>query len=330
MPTNSRAILLVGGAGFIGSHMILSLKEAGFYPVVLDNLSKGHAHAVYESELVVGNMGDKNLLKQLFAAYDFMAVLHFAGFIDVAESVHRPDQYYQNNVANTLALLEIMIQHTVRTLIFSSSAAVYGDANYLPIDEAHRLSPTNPYGRSKWMVEEIIRDYANSFNLRFAILRYFNAAGADPMGRLGEHHLPESHLIPLALHAAVGERDSLTIYGRDYPTPDGTCVRDYVHVTDVCDAHLRALHALLDGQNNMLYNLGTGYGYSVQQVIATAEKVAKRTIVTKEGERRSGDVGILIANPQKIMRELHWQPRYIDLEIIIQHAWQFIRNSLCH
>ncbi len=323
----STKILVVGGAGYIGSHMVLALQQAGFCPVVFDNLSKGHAHAVMEAEFVQGDICDTNLLQQVFAQHDFFAVMHFASFIEVAESVQFPAKYYQNNVAATLNLLAVMLQAQVRHFIFSSTAAVYGDPQAVPITESHPLHPINPYGRSKWMVEEILKDYAHTGALNYAILRYFNAAGADPAGRIGEQHQPESHLIPLVLQVASGERVALHVYGRDYPTPDGTCVRDFVHVMDICEAHVLALQALQQGKTALIYNVGTGHGYSVQQVIAAAMRVTQRPLAVIESARRAGDPAILVADATRIRQELGWQPRYADLDTIIQHAWAFVQHS---
>ena len=318
-------ILVVGGAGYIGSQMVLALQAAGFEPLVLDNLSKGHRNAVMEAELIVGDMADKALLASIFKAHTISAVMHFASFIEVAESVSEPIRYYQNNVAGTLTLLETMLQHGVRTFIFSSSAAVYGEPQMTPIDESHPLLPINPYGRSKRMIEEILSDAAVSDGLQYASLRYFNAAGADPKGRLGERHEPESHLIPIILQVAAGSRAALTIYGNDYPTEDGTCVRDYVHVSDLCDAHLLVLRALQQGQSSLVYNLGTGHGYSIQQMIDAARRVTGHAIPVKMGQRRQGDPAILVADPSRAVRELGWKPHYANADTIIQHAWQFAR-----
>jgi UDP-glucose 4-epimerase len=327
MPTNSANVLVVGGAGFIGSHMVLALQQAGYHPVVLDNLSKGHRDAVLHGEFICGDMGDKVFLNDLFSARPFSAVMHFGSFIEVGESVAFPAKYYQNNVAATLNLLDAMLAHQVDNFIFSSSAAVYGEPEYTPIDEKHSLKPINPYGRSKRMVEEILSDYASSTSLRYAALRYFNAAGADPLGRVGERHEPESHLIPLILQAALGMRPAITIYGNDYPTPDGTCVRDYVHVMDLCDAHLLALKALTAGQNRLIYNLGYGQGYSVQQVIDSVKRVTGRQIPVEIGQKRSGDPAVLVANANKALLELSWQPRYNALDDIVKHAWQFMLSK---
>lgn len=322
MLTNSKYILVVGGAGFIGSHMVLNLQRAGYVPVVFDNLSKGHRDAVIGAELIVGDIADREMLKQVFTKYQFSAVMHFASFIEVAESVKFPAKYYQNNVSATINLIDVMIQSGVKNIIFSSSAAVYGEPQYRTITEAHPLAPLNPYGRSKWMVEEIIKDFAKSNGLNYAILRYFNAAGADPEKRLRERHEPESHLIPLVLQVAAGLRQNVTIYGDHYPTADGTCIRDYIHVVDLCNAHLLALMALSKGKKNVLCNLGTGRGYSVLQVIQAARRVTGKNIATVNGPPRTGDSAILVADASLAKQELNWLPKYSDLETIIQHAWQ--------
>ncbi len=320
MHTEAQSILVVGGAGFIGSHMVLALQEAGYQPIVLDNLSKGHRDAV-DCEFVQGDMADKTLLDAIFKKYPITAVMHFGSFIEVAESVRDPARYYQNNVAATLNLLDVMLAHDIRQFIFSSSAAVYGEPRYTPIDEAHPIAPINPYGRTKWMVEEIIKDYAAANHLQYALLRYFNAAGADPRGRLRERHDPESHLIPLILQVAEGKRDKMVIYGQDYPTPDGTCVRDYVHVSDLCSAHLLALQQCFQGKSG-IYNLGTGQGHSVQSVIDTAARITGRPIPLIYSERRPGDPAVLVANAQLATQVLDWKVNYPDIATIIEHAWK--------
>jgi len=325
--TVDQTILVVGGAGYIGSHMSLALQKAGYRVVVLDNLSKGHRDAVIGAELVEADMADKAAVSAIFDQHAISAVMHFASFIEVGESVRLPAKYYQNNVAATLNLLDVMLAHQVKRFIFSSTAAVYGEPQYTPMDEAHPLAPVNPYGRSKLMVETILKDYARSDDLQYAVLRYFNAAGADPEGRLAERHEPESHLIPLVLQSALGLRKAITIFGGDYSTPDGTCLRDYVHVSDLGQAHLLALEALQQGCRDMTYNLGTGQGYSVQEVIETARKVTGREITVIHGERRDGDPAALIANPTAAMKALNWQPQFSSLEIIIRHAWQVMQTS---
>jgi UDP-glucose 4-epimerase len=325
MPTSLGSyILVVGGAGYIGSHMTLVLQQAGYKVVVLDSLVTGYADAVIDAELVVGDMGDQALLEQLFMRYTFSTVMHFASFIEVGESMREPAKYYHNNVAATLILLKVLLKYKVRSFIFSSTAAIYGEPLYTPIDEKHVIAPINPYGRSKWVVEQILQDYAQSYELRYAILRYFNAAGADPLGRVGERHQPESHLIPIVLQVAMRQRRDVTVYGRDYATIDGTCLRDYIHVTDICTAHLQALQALHRGASNIICNLGTGRSYSVQQVIDTAQRVTGCHIPVADGVRRAGDPAILTADVTLARRLLTWQPQYADLDTIIYHAWQFM------
>lgn len=320
MHTNLKPILIVGGAGYIGSHMVLTLQRAGYFPVVLDNLSKGHRHAVRHAELVVGDMADTELLNQLFAKYSFIAVMHFASFIEVGESVQFPLRYYQNNVGATINLLDVMLQHKVKHFIFSSSAAVYGEAKENIISENHILAPVNPYGRSKCMVEDILHDIANDQGFHFASLRYFNAAGADPEGLLSECHEPESHLIPLVLQTALGERSHVNIFGDQYPTEDGTCVRDYVHVMDICHAHLLALDALVNGRKKIICNLGTGRGYSVMQVVKTARRITGADIPVIISAPRPGDTAVLVADATLAMSELNWTPKYPALDDIIAHA----------
>lgn len=322
MHIDSKRVLVVGGAGYIGSHMVLNLRRAGYQPVVVDNLSKGHREAVLDAELLVGDMADTEFLQQVFAKYSFSAVMHFASFIEVGESVKFPAKYYQNNVAATLNLLDVMIKSGVKNFIFSSTAAVYGEPQSRLINESHILAPINPYGRSKWMVEEMLKDFALSDGLNYAILRYFNAAGADPEGRLSERHEPESHLIPLVLQAAAGQKSHITIFGDNHSTADGTCVRDYVHVADLCNAHLLALNALNNSKKNIICNLGTGHGYSVLQVIDAARRVTGKDIPVMMGSPRAGDPATLVADPSLAKEMLHWVPKYPDLESMIEHAWK--------
>ncbi len=316
----TKHILVVGGAGFIGSHMSAYLKRLGYMTVVLDDLSTGHRDAV-STHLIEGSLSDTKLLDEIFATRKFDAVMHFASFIQVGESVQYPAKYYQNNVANTFNLLQAMLKHRVLNFIFSSSAAVYGEPQYTPIDEDHPIAPINPYGKSKAMVEQALMDMAATEGLRYASLRYFNAAGADPNGNLSERHEPETHLIPLVLDVANGTRDAITIYGNDHLTPDGTCIRDYIHVLDLCDAHLKALQALENGKTQCIYNLGTGRGYSVQEVIDVARKVTQKKIPVVYGAKRAGDPAVLVADATRAMQELNWHPKHSDLQTIIQHAW---------
>ncbi|MCE5360301.1 UDP-glucose 4-epimerase GalE [Candidatus Igneacidithiobacillus taiwanensis] len=314
-------ILVVGGAGYIGSHMVKMLAQAGHRVVVLDNLCTGFADAARYGTLVEGDLADSALLDRLFGEQHFAAVLHFAALSQVGESMQIPARYYRNNVANTLNLLDAMDRHGVRSFLFSSTAAIFGEPEYTPIDEAHPTRPINPYGRSKRMVEEMLGDLGRSQGLRAVCLRYFNAAGADPEGELGERHDPESHLIPLVLQAASGRRPQIAVFGSDYDTPDGTCIRDYIHVWDLCSAHLLALEHLLDGGASLALNLGNGLGFSVQEVIDTARRVTGKDIPVRAEARRPGDPAILVADSQQARSTLGWQPQYAELDTIIAHAW---------
>lgn len=313
-------VLVVGGAGYIGSHMVKCLHRAGYAPVVLDNLSQGRRSAVSTAPLIVGELGDKSVLDVIFQAWPIAAVMHFASSIQVGESMARPATYYENNVSNTVQLLQAMVRHRVSRFIFSSTAAIFGDPVYVPIDEQHPKAPINPYGHSKLMVEQILEDLEAAYGLRSCCLRYFNAAGADPQGELGECHEPETHLIPLVLQAASGRRASIAVYGRDYGTPDGTCIRDYIHVQDLCDAHLLALENLLDGGSSSRFNLGNGAGYSIDEIIRAAQRVTGRKIAVSEGPRRPGDPARLVADSALARTALGWTPQYA-LDEIIAHAW---------
>jgi UDP-glucose 4-epimerase len=325
MPTNK--ILVTGGAGFIGSHMAACVKRAGYVPVILDDFSTGHRLACADLEVIEGSIHDSALLAQVFAAHDFSAVMHFASFIQVGESVSDPAKYYFNNVSGTLTLLQAMLKAQVKYFIFSSSAAVYGEPLYTPIDEKHPLKPINPYGHSKQIIEQVLRDYALAYDFKFCALRYFNAAGADADNSLGECHDPETHLIPLVLQVANHERKFITVFGNDYATGDGTCVRDYIHVKDLCSAHWLALQGLWNGAESMSYNLGTGTGYSVQEVIEMARTVTGMTIPVVQGKRRSGDPADLVADATLAMQELGWQPKFSDLKTIVNDAWKFYCKS---
>ncbi|OOZ38578.1 UDP-glucose 4-epimerase GalE [Solemya pervernicosa gill symbiont] len=316
-------VLVVGGAGYIGSHMVKMLLAASHQVVTLDNLCNGHRDAVVGGEFVEGDLGDRGLLDTLMNQHSFDCVVHFASFIAVGESVVEPAEYYQNNVAATLNLLDAMVSHGVKELVFSSTAAVYGEPEYSPIDEAHPTTPINPYGRSKLMVEQILQDYDRAYALKSISLRYFNAAGADPGHQLGERHQPETHLIPLVLQAASGRHKSIQLYGRDYATDDGTCIRDYVHVVDLCSAHLLALDWLKAGKGSGVYNLGNGNGYSVQQLIDAAVRVTGREIQIEDCPARDGDAAILVADASRAITELGWQPEFSALDTIIEHAWQW-------
>lgn len=314
-------VLVVGGAGYIGSHMVKQLRHDGFAVVVLDDLSGGYLDAVGDAELVVGSVSDAGLLADLFGHKRFDAVMHFASFIQVGESVVEPAKYYANNLAATLTLLDAMRTAGVRRFVFSSTAAVYGEPAYVPIDEAHPKQPINPYGLSKWMVEQVLQDYDRAYGLKSVCLRYFNAAGADPEGDLGERHVPETHLIPLVLQAAAGRREAISVFGTDYDTPDGTCIRDYIHVSDLCDAHALALRRLLAGGESARFNLGNGQGFSVKEVIETARKVTGKEIPVRYVPRRAGDPPRLVADSRLAQEVLGWQPQRADLSAIIADAW---------
>ncbi len=316
-------ILIVGAAGYIGSHMLLRLAQARWPAVTLDNLSSGRASAVRWGTLVQGDVGDAALLDRLFEAHRFDAVMHFAARIEVAASLSDPLDYYRNNVQATLTLLQAMQRHRVPRLVFSSTAATFGQPQSSPIDESHPQMPINPYGHSKRMVEQILADCDRAYGLRSICLRYFNAAGADPLGRIGECHQPETHLIPLVLQVASGRRSHIAVYGGDYDTPDGTCIRDYVHVSDLCQAHWLALQSLLEGGPSQAYNLGNGQGYSVAEVIAAAERVSGRKIAVQNAPRRPGDPARLVADARLARQVLAWQPQHSDLHTIMGHAWQW-------
>jgi UDP-glucose 4-epimerase len=319
-------ILVIGGAGYIGSHMVRELLEKGYDPLVFDSLTTGHGWAVPAERLVQGDLADPAVLERLFAEQRFAAVMHFASFIQVGESVTLPLKYYDNNVANTINLLRAMERAEVRRFVFSSTAAVYGTPQAVPIAEAAPLHPENPYGRSKLMAEEILGDCEAAWGLQSARLRYFNAAGAHPSGEIGEAHDPESHLIPLILQAASGKRDAVTVNGDDYDTPDGTCIRDYIHVCDLVSAHTLALEALLNDRGSMVYNLGNGTGHSIREVIDVCRRVTGQPLPVRTGPRRAGDPARLVASSEKIGRELGWTPRYADLETIVETAWNWHRS----
>ncbi|MFH2219167.1 MAG: UDP-glucose 4-epimerase GalE [Pseudomonadota bacterium] len=319
--TGKCTVLVVGGAGYIGSHMIKELLHAGCRVITLDDLSKGHREMVRGGEFIEGDFGDRLLLDNLFADYRIDAVMHFAALALVGESVENPLAYYRNNISNTVELLSAMVRHDVRRFIFSSTAAVYGEPAKVPIIEDHPCNPTNPYGATKIAVEWMLRDCDSAYGLKYVSLRYFNAAGADASGEIGERHDPETHLIPLVLKAAAGERANIRVFGTDYPTPDGTCIRDYIHVSDLAGAHLLALEALMDRGESAVYNLGNSKGHSVRDVIETARQVTGKAIPAVETGRRAGDPAVLVASSDKIRKELGWKPRYEDLETIIKTAW---------
>lgn len=324
----SDTILVVGGAGYIGSHMVKYLRRHGFAAVVADDLSSGHREAVLGAPLHVGDIGDAGFVDALLGEVKPAAVMHFASFIQVGESVTDPAKYYRNNVTATQTLLDGMRAHGVDKFIFSSTAAIFGDPQYVPIDEAHPKTPINPYGRSKWFVEQLLEDYDRAYGLKAVCLRYFNAAGADPEGELGESHEPETHLIPLILQVASGRRPHITVFGEDYATADGTCIRDYIHVEDLAEAHLLALRQLLAGAGSARYNLGNGSGYSVREVIETVRKISGQPVTVVMGERRAGDPPALVADARAAREALGWQPRYADLDTIVGHAWAVEKRHL--
>lgn len=315
------SVLVTGGAGYIGSHMVLMLAEAGHRVVTLDNLSAGHRHHVLAGEFVSGDLGNRDCLQSLLVKDRFDAVMHFGGSALVGESMGNPGLYYRNNVVNGIQLLESLASAGVKRLIFSSSCSIFGEHRTGSISESDPKEPINPYGRSKLVMEQVLADYDRAYGLKSVSLRYFNAAGADPLARIGEKHDPETHLIPLVLQTALGRRAAITIQGTDYPTPDGTCLRDYVHVVDLCSAHKLALDRLLSGGPSAAYNLGSAQGFSVRQVIRTAEEVTGRKITVLEGPRRPGDPGRLISDSSLARRELNWTPLYPELRTMIEHAW---------
>ncbi len=320
-------ILVVGGAGYIGSHMCKYLYGKGLKPVVLDNLTLGHKEAVKWGPLYVGELDNQSLLCEIFDRHEIQAVMHFAAFCYVGESVIEPLKYYQNNVAATLGLLTSLLDHGINKIIFSSSCATYGEPERIPISEGQAQQPINPYGRTKLMMENILDDLDSANGLRSVCLRYFNAAGADPDGELGEDHDPETHLIPLVLYAALGRLKELTVFGNDYPTGDGTCIRDYIHVTDLAQAHYLALLHLLDGGRSEKYNLGNKNGYSILDVIKTASQISGKDIAYTFAGRRVGDPAVLVGSADKAIRELNWKPEFNTLENILQTAWDWHSNN---
>lgn len=315
-------LLVTGGAGYIGSHMVKLLSQHGHEVDTIDDLSNGYLDAVLAGKFIKGSLLDIDFLDGVFNASTYDAVLHFSGSIMVGESVKNPSKYYQNNLVASLNLLNVMIKHKVTRLVFSSTAAIFGNPQYIPIDEGHAKLPINPYGATKLMFEQVLSDYENSYDLKWVALRYFNAAGADPDGELGERHQPETHLIPLALRAIDQSNPNLTVFGADYDTPDGTCMRDYVHVTDLCDAHLLALDHLLSQGESRQYNLGIGQGYSVLDVIHTIESVTCKKVNFEYANRRAGDPGRLVADSSKIREDWNWCPKY-NLEDIVRDAWRW-------
>lgn len=325
-----KKILVTGGAGYIGSHTVQALKDAGYTPIVLDNLSysdKKVAEEALQVPLIIGDTRDRALLDDVFSQHSFEAVFHFAAFISVGESTQDPAKYYRNNVEGTLTLLEAMVHAKVNSLIFSSTAATFGTPEFTPLTEEHPQKPINPYGHTKLMVEQILRDFDTAYGLKSVIFRYFNAAGAHPSGHLGENHEPETHLIPLILQTAAGSRPSVSIFGNDYATPDGTCIRDYVHVSDLASAHLLGFEYLQKTRESNDFNLGNGKGFSVQEVIQAAELETGRKVSTLIGPRRAGDPAILVASSQKAQKVLGWKPQLSDLGTIMHHAWEWEKKK---
>ena len=316
-------VLVTGGAGYIGSHTAKALARQNFEPIILDDFHSGHRWAVKWGSLAEGNLSDSNFLRGVFAQHKPEAVIHFASEIQVGESVKDPRKYYWSNCVNTLKLLDGMCEAGVRHIVFSSSAAVYGDPEVTPIPEDHPARPVNPYGETKLFVERVLRSYETAYDLRWIALRYFNACGADPEGELGEDHHPESHLIPLVMAAALGRRPRVEVYGTDYPTPDGTAIRDYIHVTDLADAHVLALRHLLDGGKCYALNLGTGRGHSVREVIAAVAAAGKTNPPYQDAPRRAGDPPALVADPSLAGEVLSWEPRHSSLEEIVRTAWRW-------
>lgn len=318
-------ILVMGGAGYIGSHTVKYLSDHGEKCVVADNLSYGHREAVDERAFfILADLADKDSLRQVFKTYPVEAVIHFAAFTYVGESVQDPKKYYRNNVAGTLNLLDAMLEHNVKKIVFSSTCATYGEPVYTPIDEKHSQNPINPYGRTKLMIEEIFQDYAKAYDLKYIALRYFNAAGCSADGSIGESHDPETHLIPLVLQAIQGKRPDIKVFGTDYDTPDGTCVRDYIHVEDLAQAHYLAVQKLNDYSGYL--NLGTGVGTSVTEIIKAAEKVSGKSCPVTLAPRRDGDPAKLFADNKKAKQILNWKPVYSNVEDIVKTAWQWELN----
>lgn len=318
-------ILVTGGAGYIGAHTCKALARAGYRPVVVDNLVYGHQAAVRWGPLEIGDIADRALLDNVIERHAPIGVMHFAAFAYVGESVTDPAKYYRNNVAGTLTLLEALRDHRIDMLVYSSSCATYGVPSVVPIVEDELQAPINPYGRSKLMVEQMLGDFAAAYGLRTMILRYFNAAGASPDGEIGECHDPETHLIPLALDAADGRGPPLTVFGGDFPTPDGTCVRDYIHVDDLADAHVRAFERLAGGVPTRAYNLGTGVGVSVRDILAAVERVTGKAVSHRIGPRRPGDPPVLVSDARRAQAELRWTPQSSDIDTIIATAWAWNR-----
>ena len=322
-----KTILVAGGAGYIGSHTVKHLLKNSYKVVVVDNLVYGHREAVLTDNFEKVDLSDKKALNKVFKKYKIDAVIHFAAYTYVGESVKDPQKYYWNNVVNTLNLLDVMIENNVKKIVFSSTCATYGNPEYTPIDERHPQLPINPYGKTKFMMEQIMEDYENAYGLKYAALRYFNASGADSQGELGESHNPETHLIPLVLKAINGERENITIFGTDYDTPDGTCIRDYIHVEDLAEAHMKALEKIIKTGKSYHINLGTGIGTSVMEIIQAAHEVTGKAVPLIYGQRREGDPAKLFAANESAKKVLDWEPKYMDIKEIIKTAWNWEQNK---
>lgn len=315
-------ILVIGGAGYIGSHMVRMLAKQGYNPVVFDNLSKGHREAVANYPFELGDLGDKARLTEVFKKYGIEAVMHFAAFAEVGESVKEPSKYYHNNVAKVLDLLDALVENDIKYFVFSSTAATFGEPVRPKIDESHPQNPINPYGNTKLMVEKILADFDTAYGLKATALRYFNASGADDSGEIGESHNPETHLIPIVLQAAAGKRASIKMFGTDYSTPDGTCVRDYVHVNDLARAHILALEKMFKDNVSERFNLGSGNGFSVAEIVKEAKRITGIDFTVEKAPRRDGDPAVLVADSAKAERILGWKPQY-NLTRIIETAWNW-------
>lgn len=332
MSQSKPTILVTGGAGYIGSHVALALLSSGYKIAILDNLVNGHrelVEAVLKIPVIVGDTGDRACLEKIFASHNIEAVMHFAAYAYVGESMVDPFKYYHNNVAKTITLLEAMLAAGVKKLVFSSTCAAYGIPKFIPVSEDESSHPINPYGASKLMVERILTDFKAAYGLESVCFRYFNAAGADPEGRLGEDHQPETHIIPLILLAALGKRPHISIYGTDYPTPDGTCIRDFIHVVDIAKAHILGLQYLLEGGETALFNLGNGNGYSIREIIQAAEQVTGKVIPVIECDRRPGDPPILVGSSKKANSILGWEPEYPQMVQMLKHAWNWHQKRHC-
>lgn len=322
-----KRILVIGGAGYIGSHTVKMLKNSGYEPIIYDNLSKGHKEVaeILDVKLILGDLGDRKKLKEVFETEKIDAVMHFAAFIEVGESVTEPGKYYENNVGKVINLLNQMVESKIKYFVFSSTAATFGEPIAEKISEKHPQNPINPYGSSKRMVEIILKDFSHAYDFKSVILRYFNASGADKDGLIGESHNPETHLIPVILEAASGKREAIKIFGTDYNTPDGTCIRDYIHVYDLAKAHILAMEKMFKENISLDYNLGNGKGFSVREIVDTVKRVTNKEFNVIETERRAGDPALLIADPTKLMNELNWESEY-DLNDIVSSSWKWELN----